>query len=320
MGSLNVYSSTLNSFEPGSVFGVRILEGFSTEEGVPDDFGLTEHEGSSQLGIAPVFPDGSWAALIPANVPVHLQPIDKFGMALASEPVWISGSAGESRFCGGCHEDRAGATVVPPGVAMAALAGPVNMDVPRAQRVSLDYSKEAIRGVPWGDDANGAALQTIFNNKCVACHDGDASKPGNRSLTIMDTETGDMQVIVFDLRGHEVDYGVGETMVSGYSASHLSLLGPMMMELEEENPNIVIMGDLPVYVRPNDARGSIVVQKLNPPQLYPTVDVNERAFSGLSHPADVGGIELTPDEYNAIILMADSGGQYYAREYLPAAQ
>ena len=26
-------------------------------------------------------PDGSWAGLIPANVPVHMQPIDKFGMA-----------------------------------------------------------------------------------------------------------------------------------------------------------------------------------------------------------------------------------------------
>jgi hypothetical protein len=319
MGSMNVYDSTTSEFVPGSVYGVRILEGFSSEEGVPEDFGLTEHEGSALVGIAKVLPDGSWAALIPANIPVHLQPIDVFGMALASEPVWISGRAGESRFCGGCHEDRAGTTVIQPGITQAVAAGPANFDRPRAERVSFDFAKDAIVGVPWGDDSNPGALQAIFDAKCVGCHDGDPSKPGNKSITIMDTETGEMQTITFDLRGHEVSYGLGETILSGYTASHLSLLGPMMMELEEENPNIIVMGDMPVYVMPNEARASILIEKLNPPRLYPSYEPAERAFPGLIHPLDVGGQELTEDEYHAIILMTDSGGQFYSRENAPGS-
>lgn len=317
LGSMNVYESTITSFEPGSIYGVRVLEGFSTEEGIPDDFGLTEHEGSANLGIAPVFPDGSWAAVIPANVPVHSQPVDVFGMALASEPIWVSGNAGESRFCGGCHEDRAATTNVQPGVTMAVAQGAVNMNKPRDQRVSYDYSIDAIVGVPWGDDATDAgALQAIFNAKCVSCHEGTPG-PANKTLTIMDTETGDTQTIVFDLRGIEVDYGVGETMMSGYTASHLSIAGPDMMELEEENPNIVVSGDMPIYAIPNEARNSILIQKLNPPQLFPTVNLNNRAFGSVIHPLDVGGEELTVDEYYALILAIDSGVQFYSREFNP---
>ncbi len=317
IGSMNVYESTTSTFEPGSVYGVRILEGFSTEEGVPNDFGLTEHEGSVNLGIAPVFEDGSWAALIPANVPVHLQTVDKYGMALASEPVWISGAAGESRFCGGCHEDRTDTTIVQPGITQAVADLPVNMDLPRTERVSFNFTIDDVKGVPWGDNTNPGALQAIFDAKCISCHDGDPAKPGNRSFTITDTDTGDSQTFTFDLRGHEVDYGVGETMVSGYTASHLSLLGPDMMELEDDNPNIMITGDLPIYVEPNEARNSLVVQKLNPPKLFPEVDLNDRAFGGMNHPEDVGGTPLTADEYYMIILMADSGGQFYSRENIP---
>ena len=90
MAGTDVYKSSVANFAPGTVYGVRVTEGFSVEEGVPDDFGLTEFEGAATLGIAPVEADGSFAALIPAAVPVRMQAIDKFGMALASEPVWVS--------------------------------------------------------------------------------------------------------------------------------------------------------------------------------------------------------------------------------------
>ena len=49
------------------------------------------------FGIAPIEADGSAAALVPAGIPVRMQAIDRFGMALTSEPVWVSGAAGESR-------------------------------------------------------------------------------------------------------------------------------------------------------------------------------------------------------------------------------
>lgn len=312
IGSLNVHDSSIATIPPGSVVRVRVLEGFSSEEGVPDDFGLTEHEGSALLGEAPVYSDGSWAALVPANVPIHVQAIDKFGMAIVNEPVWFSGRPGESRFCGGCHEDRARTTVIQPGLTQAIVAGAVDMDRPRADRRSMDFTRRGVVGVPWD-----LALQPIFDAKCVSCHDGDPSKPGNYTITFTDQQ-GVTSSFTFDLRGHTVSYGVGEAMVSGYSASHLSLMGPMMMELSEEGVTVSSNrpdGRVPVYVRPGDARSSALFEILNPPQLYP-YDPSVRFVPG----APVHqGIELTEDEYYLLILMADSGGQFYSRENAPGA-
>lgn len=310
IGSLNVYESTLASFAPGEIVKVRIIEGFSSEEGIPDDFGLTEHEGAALLGEADVFSDGSWAAEVPANVPIHLQPIDKFGMALVNEPVWFSGRAGESRFCGGCHEDRAATTVINPGVTEAVAFGPMNFDAPRVARRSTTFTRDQVVGVPWDQ-----ALQPIFDAHCVECHDGTPG-PANRTITFTD-ETGASQSFTFDLRGHEVSYGVGEAMVSGYSASHLSLLGPMMMELEEAG--ITVSGDLPIYVRPGAARESLLFEVLNPPQLYP-YDPSVRRYPGkVPHLVAKGRPDLSADEYYLLILMADMGGQFYSRENAPGA-
>lgn len=315
LGSMNVYESSLDDFAPGSIYGVRVLEGFSTEEGIPDDFGLTEHEGAAMLGVAPVQEDGSWAALIPANVPIHQQVIDKFGMALRSEPVWISGNPGESRFCGGCHEDRAATTVIQPGITEALAVGPTNLrsEVGRFERKSTDYSMANVVGVPWD-----LALQPIFDAKCVSCHDGDAGKPGNSSFTITDPDTGESMTWTFNLSSEAVTYGIGEIMLSGYSASHLSIMGPMMTDLEEEG--LVVEGDVPIYVEPTSARNSRLIQVLNPPQLYPTVDTGVRAFDGPTHAEMQGFVDLTPDEYHLLILMADAGGQFYARENAPGAE
>ncbi len=205
IGSLNVYDSSLFTFTPGDIIGVRAIEGFSTEEGIPNDFGLTEHEGAARLGEIPIFADGSWAALVPADIPIHLQPYDRFGMSIQSEPVWISGRPGESRFCGGCHEDRGKTTVIQPGITMAIAAGPPpSFDRPRAERRSTTYTQAAVVGVPWD-----LALQPIFDAKCASCHDGDPTKPGNKSLTITDTATGEMQTFTFDLRGEPVSLPMG---------------------------------------------------------------------------------------------------------------
>ena len=43
-------------------------------------FGLTMHEGAAVLGETPVYADGSWLANVPPYIPMHLQPIDKFGL------------------------------------------------------------------------------------------------------------------------------------------------------------------------------------------------------------------------------------------------
>ena len=52
--------------------------------------------------------DGSWLANVPPYMPIHLQPLDKFGMSIRNQRLWIQGMPGESRVCGGCHESRTG--------------------------------------------------------------------------------------------------------------------------------------------------------------------------------------------------------------------
>jgi Hydrazine synthase alpha subunit middle domain len=248
---------------------------------------------------------------VPANVPLHMQLIDKFAMSVATEDIWISGRPGEQRFCGGCHEDRARNTLISPGNTEAGIKGPINLDSPRSTRLSTDYSYEKIRGVPWN-----LAIQPIFDAKCVSCHDGDPTKPGNRSYTVTDATAGTMQTFTFDLRGHTVALMVGERNGEyDFPASYISLLG-LEMEFGENDVTIAVAGGgtMPSYVTPGSAKGSLLVKKLNPPQRFKALNTAVRAFPGASHPADVGGTELTADEYYRIILNIDMGAQFFFRE------
>lgn len=311
IGAMNVYETSLGDFEDGAVYGVRVVEGFSGEEGIGADFGLTEADGAATLGIAPVREDGSWAALVPANVPIHQIAIDGYGMGLRNEPVWITGRPGESRFCGGCHESRTSTTVIQPGITDALAIGPEDLlsQVGRFERVTSDPSRPV--GIPWDE-----ALQPIFDAKCAmsGCHDGTPSE-ANKSFTITDPESGQSQTFTFDLRGGEVDFAFGEAMLSGYSRSHLSLLGPAMLRLEEFD--LEVSGEMPTYVLPEDARGSILIQKLNPPRQFPEVDLADRAFGGAAGHSEEMGFPLTPEEHRLLIEMADNGGQFYSRENAP---
>src|SRR5690606_27718488 len=135
---------------------------------------------------------------------------------------------------------------------------------------------------------------------------------GNPSYSITDPETGDTMEWTFNLTGDAVDYGVGEVLLSGYSASHLSLMGPAIMDLQMEG--LIIDGEVPVYVEPNAARESKLIQVLNPPKLYPEPDPSVRAFDAATHAETHGFTDLTPDEYHLLILMADGGGQFFSRE------
>ena len=109
IGSVDVTKTSLKESVKGGIYGegdvalkdavkVRIIEGFSSEgaKGVTM-FGLTMDEGAAILGEAPVYNDGSWLADIPAYLPVHLQPIDKFGMSIRNQRLWIQGMPGEDR-------------------------------------------------------------------------------------------------------------------------------------------------------------------------------------------------------------------------------
>jgi hypothetical protein len=315
IGSMNVYTSSLASFEPGSIYGVRAMEGFSSEEGFPRAFGNTMFEGHAQLGISKVQSDGSWLALVPPNIPIHLQPIDKFGMSLKNEPVWFSGKPGEARVCGGCHENRSKAQIINPGITEAFAVGATQMmpSTPRANRRSTNFTRDGIIGVPWN-----TALQPVFDAKCTTCHNGVAG-PNNPSYTISDPVTGQSATWIFDLRNNPVDIRVGKLIIDGYSASYLSLVGPDPEAIEKAK--VMISGTFKIYMRPTDAKGSEVIKLLNPVQQFPTQNAAVRAFTTPAHSANGTRYpELTPDEFYRFILAADMGANFYSRENNPDAR
>jgi hypothetical protein len=336
IGALNVYDSSLGDIKanltPGSVVKVRLLEGFSGEEGGVDMFGTTEFDGQSRYGEIPVQADNSFAAVVPGNVPFHIQLIDKFGMSLANESVWISGRAGEQRFCGGCHENRTRAASLAPGIPTNVLSGAVNLVTPRAQRVSttafqlsggnltstgLAPGDNGVRGVPWD-----TAIQPILTAKCASCHNG---QPGaaNPSYMIMDNMTGATQTFTFSLTGEKVNVTIGERATGDFTASYLSLMG--LGEILSDADVTYIPAPPKQYVTPVSAKDSLVIQMLNPMQRFP-VNTGVRAFAdrsstngALSHAADKGFTDLTPDEQYLLILNIDMGGQFFFRENLDTA-
>lgn len=326
IGALNVYeSSVFKDLQPGTAFKVRVMEGFSSEEGFPNMFGLTEFDGQSRLGEVDVRSDGSFAAKVPANVPIHLQIVDRFGMAMASEDIWFSGRPGEQRFCGGCHEDRGKNSVLAPGSTMAVQLGATDLDrgIVRKERLSTDFSYDKIRGVPWD-----TAIQPIFDKKCVSCHDGDPNKLQNGkivnpSFTVVDRTLGTMQTFVFDLRSQKVSFMIGERRMYDYPASYVSLMGvdetfgENQIQITNVRRNTPVMNGQQMstgYVTPGEAHKSEVIRRLNPPQRFPVADPNVRAWKTMSHPKEVGGQELDADEHYRLILNIDMGGQYYFRE------
>lgn len=315
LGAMNVYQSSRTTFEPNSIYGVRISEGFSSEEGFPRMFGSTMFEGMATLGVAPVRADGSWAALVPSNVPVRIQTIDTYGMANFTENVWFSARAGESRFCGGCHEDRTGSTVIDPGLTDAIAAGPttfVAASKPRADRKSSDYSRDAIVGVNWD-----GPVQAIFDAKCVSCHNGTPSA-ANPSYTITNPETGEAMTWTFDLRGDAMPAEWVELAGDEhFTRSYFSIVGPDMEAIADGD--LMLSGTFKVYMEPENARNSLLLKALNPVKQFPNQDTSQRAFTTTPH-MNGKGTDLTADEFYQLILAADNGASFFTRENNPGVQ
>ncbi|MBA3499562.1 MAG: hypothetical protein H0T65_04260, partial [Deltaproteobacteria bacterium] len=326
IGSLNAYDSTMKDFTPGSIYGIRVIEGYSSEEGFPRMFGSTMFEGQAQLGVAKLASDGSWLAKVPANVPLALQAIDRFGMSLLSEPIWFSARANESRVCGGCHEDRVKTTVVNPGLLEASVIGPTDArgtaarntrlsslaDLANANLITTQNGKtigdERLLGMAWDK-----ALQPVFDAKCISCHEGTPSA-ANPTYTISTADGLTSVSWTFDLRGVKKPLVIdGEDLAGEWSASYFSVAGPDMEAIEDGN--LVVSSEFKVYMKPQDARGSILIQKVNPTQLYPAPS-SARAFTTSPH-SGVGYPELTSAEFLKLILAADMGVNFYARENNP---
>jgi hypothetical protein len=256
--------------------------------------------------------DKSWEAEVIPYLPYHLQALDRFGMAIRNELLWIQAMPGENRTCGGCHESRSAAAS---GTQGATLAQQLPLD-------KKDYSKLAVADrteLPWAGATSGN-VQDLFNAKCVSCHGGGANDPfAGRTYTVSIPNEDDpsamplMYEIPYLLLTADPVETYYEKATVTYPASYVSLLYPSAMMGDS-----VVQGDVPpLWVVPASARASQLIQKIN---ATPSDDRanQEWAWKTPAHPEDVG-VSLTPQERLMLIRMADLGGQFFSRRNIESA-
>jgi hypothetical protein len=300
---------------------VRVIEGFSSEAANQTMFGLTMAEGAAILGEATVQTDGSWLAQIPPYVPVHLQPIDEFDLAIRSQTTWMQGMPGEGRVCGGCHEDRSGANA--PGGQMLTIAGakgPENFMLPIKDRIEFPWS--------YADDAaNPREIQKLLNAKCVSCHNetknGDSAQEFY-SVTMTDKVSGTSTTYPIprlDLTDRAITVTYDRNTKS-WPASYVSLFYPAALSMEMGQGAMVTGTVPPKWAVPSDARHSAMIEKLNItssktattyawPMGQPFSDTAIHGATRTDHAAVAG---LTRDELVMLVRTIDMGGQFYARQ------
>ncbi len=319
LGSVNVTTTSLQESVSGAQFGgaggtaatplgtalqgavaVRIIEGFSSEaaKGV-SMFGLTMHEGAAVLGETKVYADGSWLANIPPYIPVHLQPVDKFGMSIRSQGLWIQGEPGENRRCVGCHESRTGQGVPAAGANPTAAehAGPDNLMQPVADRVAN------------GEYGWNVKVQPILTELCASCH--NSSTTTYYQITRTDPVTGKQttyNIPYLDLSDTPVT-AYYDKMVATYPASYVSIFYPssMMMDM-----NTKVTGKVPpMWGVPASARSSALIEKIN----LAAAD-GSTAWPLSTHPMhpEDKGVTMTAAQRKVMVLTDDLGGQYWARD------
>ena len=285
---------------------VRIIEGFSSEVGGLREFGLTMHEGAAILAEVPVQADKSWEAAVIPYLPYHLQAIDRFGLSIRSEGLWIQAMPGETRTCGGCHESRSKTATGTPGATLA-------QTLPLAKK---DYSKLAVADrmeLPWAGAPSGN-IQELFDRKCVSCHGGGANDPfAGRHYTVTIPSEDPLAMPL----SYEIPYlllsstpieAYYERETVTYPASYISLLYPSAMMGDS-----MVEGDVPSapWVVPGSARESKLIEKLNATPSDARAG-KEWAWTSPAHPEDKN-VSLTPEERLMLIRMADLGAQFFSR-------
>jgi hypothetical protein len=310
IGSIDVTQTSLKEQISGAQFdkvdlgealkqatAVRVIEGFSSEIGAAPMFGLTMHEGGAVLGEAPVYADGSWGAKIPPYLPVHLQPIDKFGLAIRNQTLWIQGMPGETRTCGGCHESRT-SIVQPrkgPGLTVAQQKGPMDMLKPVADRAEYGWDK---------------TVQPILDAKCGSCHGSDSAL-AKKTYTVVATDRDGKEtryeIPWLDLSGAPMNASF-EMGVYTFSRSYVSLYYPAV--LKKGMKGLKVIGELPpAWMVPADARNSELIKVLNV-----KAPDGELAWKGIPEHDVVKGAPMTFDEKGVLIRSADLGGQWTSRQ------
>ncbi len=309
---------------------VRIIEGFSSEAAPGATmFGLTMAEGAAILGEAKVNSDGSWLAEVPPYVPMHLQPVDRYDLAIRSQTTWIQGMPGESRVCGGCHEDRNSA-VRPADTQLTIAAGkePQKFNLAIADRTEYPWSNA-------NDAQNVNEIQALLNQRCVQCHNGttNGDKPQEYyTVSMTDEATGEetsYMIPRLDLSDTPITVTY-DRQTETYPVSYVSLFYPAALAMEMGDGAMVEGTVPPRWAIPSDARHSKLIEKLNVTAESDASDyawelgtpiapdpTNGGTVAGGTHVDHAALAGMTRDELVKLIRTIDMGGQYYSRQNSP---
>lgn len=301
---------------------VRIIEGFSSEAATGATmFGLTMAEGAALIGEAKVEADGSWLANVPPYVPMHLQAVDEFDLAIRNETTWIQGMPGEDRVCGGCHEDRTQPSLPGgQGVTIARGRGPEDFLVPVLERTEYPWAGANTAGNP-------NEIQALLDAKCVSCHNEktNGDKPQEfyevKAANMATGTSYDYMIPRLDLSSRPITVTY-DRQTHAWPASYVSIFYPSAMEMEMGRGAEVTGTVPPKWGVPSDARHSALIEKLN---ITSELDSTKFAWP-LGEAFSLGDIAggtrtdhaalagLTRDEVRMLIRAFDMGGQYFARQ------
>jgi hypothetical protein len=140
----------------------------------------TEFEKQRVIGYGDIKPDGSFAAEVPANTPLHLQVLDENGMMLVNQLQWINVMPGERRVCTGCHGPRERDQDIH-GFSVAA-SGEVTFSMDQLRTYMSGFNKpdvvtahpaarpDTVDFLDLGNLAKANTVQHALDAKCASCH------------------------------------------------------------------------------------------------------------------------------------------------------
>ncbi len=163
---------------------IAVIAARPTVQGEPNDFSANEFEKRALIGMAPVFPDGSFRIKIPADTPVSFATLDSLGRGFVVKRTHLAVRPGEEfNRCFGCHEDRRAGGPFPTNPnPMAALNPPFDLNIPSQNFMIINYQQ---------------IIAPVVAAKCVSCHQTIGATPPAGGLDLTTVPDTAMRNLVF---------------------------------------------------------------------------------------------------------------------------
>jgi hypothetical protein len=165
-------------FGVDAIDSIAVIAARPTMQGEMNDFSANEFEKRALIGMAPVYPDGSFRIKVPANTPISFATLDQYNRGFVVKRTHLYVRPGEEfNKCVGCHEDRrAGGPVATNPSPMAALYPAHDLNIPKSSFQIIDFEND---------------IGPIVSAKCMSCHQPVGSTPaaGGLDLTFVPDTT-----------------------------------------------------------------------------------------------------------------------------------